>query len=211
MKLSPLTAAEEQLMQVIWPLERPYLRDIMQALPEPKSHQNTVSTYLKILIEKDYLRTEKEGRIFRYIARVDKETYVKQKVKNLAKEFFEGSLEALSAFMGQSFPSLEQTPDSSLQKPTEKAASAATPSSTSTSTPSTEPKLGETKETKKAPVKKTPRKKYEAQIAAFVSGLEKVNKKKEKKSKSKKSDSKSSKKKDKKDKKEKKEKGSKEK
>ncbi|MHA6697732.1 BlaI/MecI/CopY family transcriptional regulator [Chryseobacterium sp. A321] len=193
MKLSPLTTAEEQLMHVIWPLESPYLRDIMEALPEPKSHQNTVSTYLKILIEKDYLRTEKEGRIFRYIARVDKETYLKEKLKNLAKEFFDGSLEALREYMNPSSSSLGRTTVSGTREPAKEAAP-------------TESTLVETPVTPKASVKKSPRKKYEEQIAAFVSGLEKVNKKKGKKSKSKKSDSKPSKK---KGKKEKKEKGSK--
>ena len=44
-----LTKAEEQIMQAIWSLEQAFLRDIMDILPEPKPHQNTVATILKIL------------------------------------------------------------------------------------------------------------------------------------------------------------------
>ncbi len=198
MKLSTLTSMEEQIMQLIWSLEKPYLRDIMQALPEPKSHQNTVSTYLKILIEKDYLRTEKEGRIFRYIPRVDKETYLKNKLQVLSQDFFEGSLKELHAFMQRSLFNEEQIEDSTIEQAT---------------TAATKSEQDHTNVAKKVATKTEPKKpthkKYEQQIAAFVSGLEKVNKKK--KSKSKKEKSTSSKKKSKKDKKVKKEKDSKQK
>ncbi len=39
-----LTKAEEQVMQVLWKLEKGYLKDIVEAMPEPKPHSNTVST-----------------------------------------------------------------------------------------------------------------------------------------------------------------------
>ena len=53
-KLKPLTKAEEQVMQIIWKLNKAFLREIVDAMPIPKPHQNTVATLLKILIEKKY-------------------------------------------------------------------------------------------------------------------------------------------------------------
>ena len=47
-----LTKAEEQIMQTLWKLKTAYLKDILEALPEPKPHNNTVATLLKILINK---------------------------------------------------------------------------------------------------------------------------------------------------------------
>ena len=50
--MKTLTRAEEQIMQVIWKLENAFLREIINELPNPKPHQNTVSTILKILARK---------------------------------------------------------------------------------------------------------------------------------------------------------------
>ena len=54
--MKTLTKAEVQIMQVIWKLENAFLREIINELPNPKPHQNTVSTILKILVEKDFCR-----------------------------------------------------------------------------------------------------------------------------------------------------------
>ena len=66
MKINSLTSAEENLMKLFWKLDSFYLKDVVQHHPEPKPHQNTISTYLKILVEKEYLSTVKEGRVFKY-------------------------------------------------------------------------------------------------------------------------------------------------
>lgn len=66
MKITKLTTTEEQLMQLFWKLNSFYMKEVMEQHPEPKPHQNTVSTYLKILHEKGFLRTTKEGRINQY-------------------------------------------------------------------------------------------------------------------------------------------------
>ncbi|MEI2710638.1 MAG: BlaI/MecI/CopY family transcriptional regulator [Chitinophagaceae bacterium] len=52
----PLTKAEEQVMQVIWKLENAYLKDVLDNMPEPKPHSNTVATILKILLDKGFCK-----------------------------------------------------------------------------------------------------------------------------------------------------------
>lgn len=91
MKINHLTSAEENLMKLLWKLHSFYLKDIMEQHPEPKPHQNTVSTYLKILVEKGYLSTVKEGRIFRYTAVVPFEEYRKFLLQELIHSFFSNS------------------------------------------------------------------------------------------------------------------------
>lgn len=91
MKINPLTTAEENLMHILWKLDTAYMKDIMQQLPEPKPHQNTVSTFLKILVEKNFLTTEKEGRIFRYHVNFPFDEYRKTALKNLLSNYFNDS------------------------------------------------------------------------------------------------------------------------
>ena len=53
--MKPLTKAEEQVMQVLWKLNDSFLREIVESMPAPKPHQNTVATILKILVEKEFV------------------------------------------------------------------------------------------------------------------------------------------------------------
>jgi len=91
MKINHLTSAEENLMKLFWTLNSFYLKDVMEKHAEPKPHQNTVSTYLKILVEKGYLSTEKEGRIFKYTVQVPLEEYKKFLLRELCHQFFDDS------------------------------------------------------------------------------------------------------------------------
>lgn len=99
MKINHLTSAEENLMKLFWKLNSFYLKDIMEQHPEPKPHQNTVSTYLKILVEKGYLSTVKEGRIFKYTVMVPVEEYKKFLLKELTHNFFNNSGKEILEFL----------------------------------------------------------------------------------------------------------------
>lgn len=99
MKINHLTSAEENLMKLFWKLQSFYLKDVMEQHPEPKPHQNTVSTYLKILVEKGYLSTEKEGRIFKYSVIVPFEDYKKFLLKELSHNFFNDSGKEILEFL----------------------------------------------------------------------------------------------------------------
>ena len=99
MKINNLTSAEENLMKLFWKLQSFYLKDVMEQHAEPKPHQNTVSTYLKILVEKGYLSTEKEGRIFKYSVIVPFDDYKKFLLKELSHNFFNNSGKEILEFL----------------------------------------------------------------------------------------------------------------
>ncbi len=99
MELQMLTSAEENIMKILWPLQSFYLKEVMTAYPEPKPHQNTVSTYLKILVEKHYLRIEKEGRIFKYHICIERKNYQKFLLKNIHHAYFQNSGTLLLKFL----------------------------------------------------------------------------------------------------------------
>ena len=67
-----LTKAEEQVMQVLWKLEKGFLREIIDAMPAPKPHQNTVATLLKILVDKEFVSITVLGRQHIYIRWLEK-------------------------------------------------------------------------------------------------------------------------------------------
>jgi len=89
--MKTLTKAEEQVMQILWALQKGFLKDILENSPEPKPHSNTVATLLKILVDKGFVDYEVQGRNNLYHARVSKADYGKKSLQQLVKSYFEGS------------------------------------------------------------------------------------------------------------------------
>jgi BlaI family transcriptional regulator, penicillinase repressor len=94
-----LTKAEEQVMQVLWKLNKSFLREIVESMPVPKPHQNTVATLLKILIEKEFVAVNVLGRQHEYYPLLSKEEYSKRTMKQMVKGYFEGSFSNVVSFM----------------------------------------------------------------------------------------------------------------
>ena len=97
--MKTLTKAEEQVMQVLWQLQKAFLRELVDAMPQPKPHQNTVATILKILTEKGFVNVTVLGRQHQYSAAISKEAYSKSTFKSLVKSYFDGSVINALSFM----------------------------------------------------------------------------------------------------------------
>lgn len=97
--MKTLTKAEEQVMQVVWKIKEGFIRDIVEAFPSPKPHQNTIATLLKILVEKEFVGIRLFGRQHQYYPLVSKESYSKSSIKNLVKGYFGGSFSEAVSFM----------------------------------------------------------------------------------------------------------------
>ena len=97
--MKTLTKAEEQIMQVIWKLDKAFLREIIDELEAPKPHNNTVATILKILVDKEFVGINVFGRTHQYYPLVSKDAYSKTTMKSLVKGYFEGSFSNAVSFM----------------------------------------------------------------------------------------------------------------
>jgi len=98
-KMKILTKGEEQIMQVIWKLDKAFLREIIDELPAPKPHNNTVATIIKILVEKEFVGVNVFGRMHQYHPLISKDAYSKATMKNFVKGYFEGSFSNAVSFM----------------------------------------------------------------------------------------------------------------
>lgn len=86
-----LTKAEEQVMMVLWEKGSGLLMELVEAMPEPQPHKNTVATILKILAEKEFVRIEAVGRFHRYHPAISKDNYSTRTLTSMVKDYFEGS------------------------------------------------------------------------------------------------------------------------
>lgn len=93
-----LTKAEEQIMHVLWGLDKCSVKDVIDVLPEPKPAYNTVSTIIRILENKEFVGHEQKGRGYLYFPLVTKELYKTYTSVKLANNFFEGSFKNMVSF-----------------------------------------------------------------------------------------------------------------
>ncbi|MEM9023436.1 MAG: BlaI/MecI/CopY family transcriptional regulator, partial [Bacteroidota bacterium] len=93
-----LTKAEEQIMQVLWTLERAFVKEVIAELPDPKPAYNTVSTIIRILEKKEFVGYEAFGKTHRYHPLISREAYSKASVNRLVDNYFGGSFERLVSF-----------------------------------------------------------------------------------------------------------------
>ena len=97
--IKTLTKAEEQVMQALWKIEKGFLKDIVEAMPNPKPHSNTIATILKILIEKKFVETDTYGRMHEYKPLISKEAYSKNTLNTVVKGYFGGSFSKAVSFL----------------------------------------------------------------------------------------------------------------
>jgi predicted transcriptional regulator len=94
-----LTRAEEQVMKVVWQLGSGLLMEIVDGMPRPAPHKNTVATILKTLVDKGFIRVENIGRIHRYHPLLSKEDYSRDTLASVARGYFNGSFTNVVSFL----------------------------------------------------------------------------------------------------------------
>ena len=93
-----LTKAEEDVMQILWSLEKGFVRDIIDKMPEPKPAYNTVSTIIRILETKEFVSHKPEGRGYVYFPIIEKSNYSNQSLHKLMDGYFGGSFKSMVSF-----------------------------------------------------------------------------------------------------------------
>jgi len=107
--MKKLTKAEEQIMQILWELERGFVKEIIKSLPQPKPAYNTVSTIIRILEKKGFVSHQAYGNTYEYFPVINKEEYTKAYLKSIMKNYFSDSFrEMVSFFASEENISIEE-------------------------------------------------------------------------------------------------------
>jgi BlaI family transcriptional regulator, penicillinase repressor len=93
-----LTRAEEQIMQILWNLEKALVHDVLEKLPSPKPAYNTVSTIIRILEQKGFVGHKAYGRTYEYYPLITKKEYTKTYFRNFVANYFGNSYKSLASF-----------------------------------------------------------------------------------------------------------------
>lgn len=93
-----LSRTEEELMHYVWRLKKAFMKDLLEAYPEPKPAATTVSTLLKRMQDKDFVGYETVGNMREYFPMVSKESYFAKHLNGLIKNFFNDSPAQFASF-----------------------------------------------------------------------------------------------------------------
>lgn len=96
--MKELTRAEEQIMQILWSIEKGFVKDIISRFPNPKPAYNTVSTIVRILEEKGFVDHKAYGKTHEYFPLVSKKEYTKSFFPRVMKNYFSNSYKQLASF-----------------------------------------------------------------------------------------------------------------
>jgi predicted transcriptional regulator len=93
-----LTKAEEQIMKLLWRLDRAFIRDLLNEFPDPKPASTTVLTLLKRMIDKGFVSYKQFGNSREYYPLIQKADYFSDHINGLIKDFFNNSTAQFASF-----------------------------------------------------------------------------------------------------------------
>lgn len=101
MELKELTKAEEQVMMILWEIEKGFVNDIINKMKDPKPAYTTISTIVRILEKKGFVDHKSYGNSYEYFPMVSKEHYSKNCLKGFMKGYFSNSIYNMVSFLSK--------------------------------------------------------------------------------------------------------------
>jgi len=93
-----LTNAEEQIMKLLWKLDKAFMRDLLNEFPDPKPAPTTVVTLLKRMIDKGFVSYRQYGNSREYYPLIRKADYFSDHFNGLIRDFFNDSPVQFASF-----------------------------------------------------------------------------------------------------------------
>lgn len=94
-RMQKLTNKEEDIMKILWRLEKAFVKEVMAEIKEEKPHYNTLSTIIRNLEEKGFVSHNAFGNTHQYYPIVKKESYRSRFVTKAMEDYFNNSYKNL--------------------------------------------------------------------------------------------------------------------
>ncbi len=96
-----LTKAEERIMQILWDLEKGFIKDIQEQFPDPHPPYNTISTIVRVLVKKEIVSYKSYGGSYQYFPLITREEYRSDQMGRLMDNYFGNSLKEVVNFLSE--------------------------------------------------------------------------------------------------------------
>lgn len=96
--MEALTKREEEIMQVFWDMKKGFVKDVIAELPGNPPY-NTISSIVRILEKKGFLKYKQYGNTYEYSPKISKKRYRKQIFKSMMSNYFDNSYKKMVSYM----------------------------------------------------------------------------------------------------------------
>ncbi|MEJ2114115.1 MAG: BlaI/MecI/CopY family transcriptional regulator [Flavobacteriaceae bacterium] len=96
--MQKLTNKEEEIMHILWKLEKAFVKDVLAEIKKDKPHYNTLSTIIRNLEDKGYVGYTAYGKTHQYFPIVSKEDYRQKFMNSAIENYFNNSYKNVVSF-----------------------------------------------------------------------------------------------------------------
>ncbi len=93
--MQKLTNKEEEIMHILWRLQKAFVKEVMAEIKEEQPHYNTLSTIVRNLEEKGYVSHTAFGNTHQYFPIIKKEDYRKGFMNTAIQTYFNSSYKSM--------------------------------------------------------------------------------------------------------------------
>ena len=101
MIMQKLTNKEEEIMHILWKLEKAFVKDVLAEIKDDQPHYNTLSTIIRNLEEKGFVSHTAYGNTHQYYPIVSLEIYRKQFMNTAIENYFDNSYKNMVSFFAE--------------------------------------------------------------------------------------------------------------
>lgn len=99
--MQKLTNKEEEIMHILWKLEKAFVKDVLAEIKVDKPHYNTLSTIIRNLEDKGYVSYNAYGKTHQYFPIVSIEDYKKRFMTTAIENYFNSSYKNVVSFFAK--------------------------------------------------------------------------------------------------------------
>ncbi len=99
--MEKLTNKEEEVMHILWKLQKAFVKEVLAEITEDQPHYNTLSTIIRNLEEKGYVSHNAFGNTHQYFPIVSKEDYRKGFMNTAIENYFNNSYKSMVSFFAK--------------------------------------------------------------------------------------------------------------
>ena len=99
--MQKLTNKEEEIMHILWMLEKAFVKDVLAQIKDEKPHYNTLSTIIRNLEDKGYVGYNAYGKTHQYYPIITKEAYRKRFMNSAIENYFNSSYKNVVSFFAK--------------------------------------------------------------------------------------------------------------
>lgn len=97
--METLTKNEEKIMHILWSIKKGFVKDVIEAMPQPHPPYNTISSIIRTLEKKQFVGYRAFGKTHEYFPLITKAAYRKHTFKDYIMNFFDDTPKNVVSYM----------------------------------------------------------------------------------------------------------------